>query len=84
MAQRCQPAGAMSAPPSPPRPRASIRKLAVEEEKMVSTEKTYSIDCVVSIGGSGNGLPLMSGYLVEDVTIIKPSSSSKTSLYIYI
>lgn len=63
MAQRCQPAGAMSAPPSSPRPRASIRKLAVKEEKMVSVERL--IDCVVSIHGWGDGLSLMSGCSVE-------------------
>lgn len=64
MAQRCQPAGAMSAPPSSPRPRASIRELAVKEEKMVSTVTAPErlIDCVVSIHGWGNGPPLVSRY----------------------
>lgn len=69
MARRCQPAGTVSAPPSSPQPRASIRKLAVKEEKMVSTVTAAErlIDCVVSIHGWGNGLPLMSGHLVEDL-----------------
>lgn len=62
MAQRCQPAGAMSAPLSSPRPRASIRKLAVKEEKMVSAVRL--LDLVLSIYGLGNGLPTVSGYLV--------------------
>lgn len=51
VAQRCQPAGAMSAPPSSPRLRASIGKLAVKEEKMVlvhcdGPRKTYRVCCV--------------------------------------
>lgn len=66
MSQRCQPAGAASAPPSSPRPRASIRNLAVKEEKMLSTVMPSERlkDHLVSIHGWGNGLPLMSGHLV--------------------
>ena len=70
MAQRCQPADAVSAPPSSPRPRASIRKLAVKEEKMVSTVTVAAperlMDCLMSIRGWGDGLSLKSGYFGKD------------------